>query len=168
MPTPTMTLIQETVLSSPASSVTFTSIPQTYKDLVLELSNCNHSYAGSGAVYDQFAQFNSDTANNYSNTKIYGESTYAISTRNSNNASIAGTYPMASSGIGVSVMHVMSYASTSVYKTTLLRDSVSPSAVTANVGLWRSTAAINSIRIGPSGSYTMSAGTTVRLYGLVG
>lgn len=63
------------------TSFSFTSIPQTYTDLVV-LGSVKNS--GTGTVAVEYIQFNSDTATNYSRTTARGTGTTAISQRNSN------------------------------------------------------------------------------------
>lgn len=168
MPTPTYDLISEQVLASPASSVTFTSIPQTYKDLVLEVSNTKHSYAGSSSVYDNAMRFNGDTGQNYSTTNLQGDGTNALSGRDANAFSVATHWPMASSSVGILVFNIFNYTNTNMNKTVISRSNNASGIVGAYSSLWRSTAAINRIDIVVSGGYTISAGTTLRLYGIYG
>ena len=61
----------------------------------------------------------------------------------------------------------MNYANTSVYKTVLLKnnDSGTSNTVSASVGLYRSTNAINAVNILP-GSGNLPAGSTFTLYGI--
>ena len=72
-----------------------------------------------------------------------------------------------------SIVQINNYANTSVYKTALIRgNSINPSTSASNattlVGLWRSTAAINSITIYSEGggSYYIASGSTFTLYGI--
>jgi hypothetical protein len=60
----TYTLISSSVLSSTTASVTFSSIPATYTDLVLQVSGRS---TGNGETFGSLRlRFNSDTATNYS------------------------------------------------------------------------------------------------------
>jgi hypothetical protein len=81
----TYTLISSQVLSSSAASVTFSSIPSTYKDLVLRVSS--RETAGSTTT-TFFVRYNGDSSTIYSDTVIYGQgSTGAGSYRNSSGGS---------------------------------------------------------------------------------
>ena len=71
MPT-TYTLISSNVLTSSAASVTFSSIPATYTDLVLRIS-ARGSGVSSNAL-QVYIQANGDSANNYSTTILLGNS----------------------------------------------------------------------------------------------
>ena len=81
MPT-TYEPIATTTLGSAQATITFSSIPSTYTDLVVVVSALDSNNA------TPQLQFNNDTATNYSNTSLNGNGTTAASTRNSNTASI--------------------------------------------------------------------------------
>jgi hypothetical protein len=142
--------------SGSVSSVSFSSIPSTYQDLVL-VANA----IGSTAL-DLYATFNSDTGSNYSRTYIYGNGSSAGSGRDTSTAYIGiasiNTTP------SPNIIQIMNYANTSTYKTTLSRVNTS-GATDATVGLWRSTAAINAITLTTS-SGTIAANSSFTLYGL--
>lgn len=159
MPTPTYDLISEQVLGSAAASVTFSSIPGTYKDLVLES-------VGIGTGYQSVQlQYNGDTSSGlYSGTYIQGDGTNAASGRiTGQNYAIAGDI---NTVYGTSRAQIQSYANGSVYKSSL------SSAATAGqrridwVCLWRNTNAITSITLTPLGAFSFSTGFTVRLWGI--
>ena len=157
----TYTPVASQTLSSSASSVTFSSIPQDYTDLVLVIQTSINSGAN-----DTWLQFNSDGGNNYSRTKVAGNGTSATSFRGSN---ADAYYGVGNIGTGwmTSTNHIMNYSNSTTYKTVLIRDAGTVgNGVTAEVGLWRNTAAITSITVGVAATYTMSAGTTITLYGI--
>ena len=90
-----------TTLSSVAASVTFSSIPQTYTDLVLICSyrdtrTAVYSYPG--------VRFNSNTGSTYSITRVFGDGTSTYSQRQSSQTSIQigeGTGANSTAGIYV-------------------------------------------------------------------
>jgi hypothetical protein len=143
-------------LGSAAASVTFSSIPGTYTDLVLIF---NGKGAASGNVT---FQFNGDTGTNYSATIIYGDGSSAgsvrVSSQSSMNIGSVGT------DWTTNTFSIMNYANATTYKTVLGRYS-RPDEVGAKVGLWRSTSAITSIVVGKS-SGTYDTGSTFSLYGI--
>jgi len=154
----TYTPIATQTLGSSASSVTFTSIPATYTDLIIVLagtSSANISYK---------LQFNGDTGSNYSNTFLYGDGSSAISGRSSSQTSIGGMGRTGTSQ-GNGVIQVMNYSNTTTNKTTIGRGSLASQLVISTVGLWRSTSAITSINLAPE-SGTIDAGSTFSLYGI--
>ena len=154
-------------LSSTTSSITFSSISQSYTDLVLVVNNLKHSYAGSTVVRDDFLQFNGDTAGNYSLTMLYGDGSSAATLRGSGQSAIVSDYAMASAAVGsTSIININNYSNSTTHKTILQRCNNVVDRTSVKVNLWRNTAAITSIKIGPSGSYTMAAGSTFTLYGI--
>jgi hypothetical protein len=149
--------IATTTLGSAAASVTFSSIPGTYTDLVLVASG-----TATGDFSTSF-QFNSDTGNNYSATLLYGTGSAAASGRNSNTD--VGYAGRVGSNGSVSIHHIMNYANTTTYKTAISRGN-NPSNITmANVCLWRSTSAITTVKLNCDGG-NFSTGYTFTLYGI--
>ena len=155
----TYTQIASTTLGSAASTVTFSSIAATYTDLVVVV-NATFSNASTANLA---LQFNGDTASNYSATRLLGDGSAASSSRN------GGTYMMIGdidNDIFTSIINIQNYSNTTTYKTALARTGFAAGFVGAYVGLWRSTAAINSFVIGYNGSGTFAAGSTFNLYGI--
>ena len=164
MPTPTYDLIQEQVLSSSAASVTFSSIPGTYKDLVLELVG---TYTSNTTTY---VRPNGDTSSLYSVTNLQGDGTTASSTRYDRTALSGAGFWVApnafTSGIGTANANIMSYANTNVNKTCISRFGQAGQVTGAAVSLWGSTAAITSLVV-RCGS-TFDTGFVMRLWGIAG
>lgn len=164
MPTPTYDLIEEKVLGSAQASVTFSSIPGTYKDLVLEIQTRQ-----SGTSFNSRLRFNGDTGSNYSRTSVFGNGSAASSVRESNATGIL--WPdMSSSDSQLTnfiTVQIMSYSNTNVHKTSLMRWAGPTRGYSwAEVNLWRSTAAITSVVFDTTGSEQFVAGTTARLWGI--
>jgi hypothetical protein len=149
-------------LGSNAASVTFSSIPATYTDLIL-ICSTKDTRANSGA--DDFAlQFNNDTGTNYSMTYLNGDGSTATSNRNSNSNAIYGIEPGLNDTYGTLIYQIQNYSNTTTYKTALIRFNVVNAALRATVGMWRSTAAISTVKvIGESG---IASGSTFSLYGI--
>jgi hypothetical protein len=153
--------IATTTLSTTAATVTFSTIPGTYTDLILVIS----ATATTGSTYARM-QFNSDTGTNYSYTAMRGNGTSADSARITNNASIEITYGNSiTQGIGNIIVQIMNYSNTTTNKTALTRINNAGVETDANVGLWRSTSAITTIDIKIAAS-TFAAGSTFTLYGI--
>ncbi len=152
--------IASTTLGSDTTDVEFTSIPGTFTDLVLITS-----IMGSGAsAIDVDFRFNGDTATNYSWTNLYGNGSSAISARVSSVNYIRLGYVQGNAGAAWSVSRadIMSYANTNVFKTALVSHAAPQNFVTRNVGLWRSTSAITSLKV--VGAF--KSGSTFSLYGV--
>ena len=153
--TATYSLIESQTLGSATATVTFSSIPGTFTDLILIIRATTLS-----ANYNM--RFNGDTGTNYSYTSLWGNGSSAASYRSSNNTVIGLTYT--SSGAPMSRIQIQDYSNATTYKTVLTRQDDSVNATGGNVGLWRNTAAITSISIVSPG--TIPSGTTLRLYGI--
>lgn len=151
--------IATTTLGSAAASYTFSSIPNTYTDLVLVIIGATTDTG----VSNLEIQFNGDTGSNYSSTRLLGDGSSASSGRLSNSSySMIGDV---NNNQFVSINNIMNYANTTTYKTHISRTGSAANYLGAYVGLWRSTAAINSVTIKRSGT-TITAGTTLSLYGI--
>jgi hypothetical protein len=157
-------------LGSDVSSVTFTSIPQTYTDLMLVFAARSAVSLGSDFL---FCQPNNDTGTTKSNTNLNGNGSTATSFRTSNDAYmsigvIAGATATANV-YGASIAHFMNYSNTTTNKTVISRGSQADSVVypvSASVGLWRSTSAITSLYLYAGGLQNIKAGSTFTLYGI--
>lgn len=152
--------IATTTLSSAASTITFSSIPNTYTDLRIVFSGFNGS--------DLKLRFNSDAGANYSQTVLAGSGSAASSYRNTsiflNSSGTTGT----SSQPVLYTADIFSYAG-STNKTVLSDEQFDKNGsgyITKNVGLWRNTSAITTIEIVASTASTIYTGTTATLYGI--
>jgi hypothetical protein len=149
-------------LASAQASVTFSSIPGTYTDLVLIVS-----HLGTLATAEARIQLNSDTGSNYSWTQLYGNGSSAASYRASSATSLPLLPNEASSTTVPSsmIVNLQNYSNTTTNKTVLYRGNVTSLATSANVGLYRSTSAITAINVFTNVS-TFAAGSTFSLYGI--
>ena len=156
----TYTPIATTTLGSAQASYTFSSISGSYTDLILIAAPVYSSSTTNFAV--QVGNGSVDTGSNYSYTRIYGDGTSAASDRET-------SYAYAALGIlganGNMIGHFQNYANTTTYKTILGRGN-SSSYVSAYVSLWRSTSAINIIKVYPANGANFNSGTSLTLYGI--
>lgn len=158
MATNTYVALDKVTLATATSTITFSSIPATYTDLVMVAS-----LSSSGTTYSGI-RFNGDTASNYSLTDIYGTGSGVVSSRQAN---ITGGGSGDTSGSGtVLIYQINDYANTTTYKTTISRNGSPSTNVVASTCLWRSTAAINSITIYTGTADNWVTGSTFELYGI--
>ena len=159
--------IATTTLGSAQATVIFSSIPQTYTDLVLVVFGAN---SGADANDTGYMQYNSDTGNNYSDTIVYTEGNTPTSFRTTNSNAIGlwtimgGTDTSRYSSI---IVNFQNYSNTTRYKTTLNRIGTPTSSggwTNMSVGLWRNTNAISSILVG--GGSNWRSGSAFTLYGI--
>lgn len=152
-----------TVSGSSTGTVTFSSIPSTYTDLVIV---CNFGLASASRLY---LRFNGSSANDYSDTWLTGESSTAYSGRDTGSSAmtVGGAWNGVSTSLTASaILNVMNY-SNSTYKTIIAKlanQKTSGGSVDTNVGLWRQTSVINSISV--VGGAAFLSGSTFTLYGI--
>ena len=163
----TYTPIATYTVPSAQANYTFSSIPGTYTDLVLIINGAMS--INNGGFY---ARLNGDTGTNYSETNLYGNGTTATSDRDSTASILYIAARSLSTTVGgtTMIMNLMNYSNTTTYKTVLLRENVTDSTypgTSITTGLWRSTSAITTILLYCSGVATLSAGTTLSLYGIL-
>lgn len=144
--------ISTVTVGSAVSSISFTSIPSTYKHLQIRLmARDSRSIVAEGYVL----QFNGDTAGNYSDHLLYGDGSSAASVSNVNSTYIS-PYAIASANagtntFGVSIVDVLDYQNTNKYKTIRAltgTDNNGNGSIGFSSGNWRNTSAISSILIG--------------------
>jgi hypothetical protein len=155
----TYVAIATTTLTSNQSDITFSSVSAIYTDLVLIVN-------GFLTVDDNvFLQFNGDTGSNYSMTSLRGDGTSATSATNSGVTSIylGGILTTAT---GNTICSIQNYSNSTTYKTVLARtNGVTSGATQARAGLWRSTSAITSVKVGTlSGNFV--SGAVFTIYGI--
>lgn len=161
--TATYEKIATTTLGSDTGSVTLSSIPSTYTDLVFIMNGSDTGSVQLGI------QFNSDTGNNYSMTNITGNGSLARSYRGEiYNLIQFGYDAYLDSGFNYNnIINIQNYSNTTTYKTLIGRANNGNTGVTATVGLWRSTSAITSMTLLQSyGSTSFKTGSTFTLYGI--
>lgn len=166
----TFELISTTVVGSSVSTITFSSIPQTYKHLQLRTSVRSDGYTGFGLI-----TFNGDTTNSYSShfVEAGGSSTYAGNRISQPNIAISNWIWRTTNGFNSSVMEITDYSSSSVNKTVRSingRNSFNDGNPTISLtsGLWRNTQAISSITFAIESSGTFAANSRISLYGIKG
>jgi hypothetical protein len=151
-------------LTGSAASITFNSIPSTYTDLRLV---CTYVTSASGNLR---LRFNSDTGTNYSGTQLEGDTGNGVRTDYVNSGTFCYTVGNATSSSTIPFFldaNILSYAGSN-YKTCLIsssNDENGSGSVERWVDLWRSTSAINTILLYPSGG-NFEATTRATLYGI--
>lgn len=153
-------VISTQTLGSAVASVTFSSIPQIYTDLVLVFN-------GQVATANNIVlEFDSDSATNYSGTYLLGSGSSALSGRTTNRNFIDGGGVSAGSN-STSVFNIFNYANATTFKTVLCRSATPADGTYLWASIWRKTPeAINSILVRTVNSYNFSIGCTFALYGI--
>lgn len=163
------TIQSQTLNNSSTSTVTFSSIPQTFTDLFFI---CHVRSADSTTGIN--IRFNGDSASNYAasyflannssvTTAAYIGHTSILATGFSSSATVSG-----SSNFSPFIFSVLSYSSSVIKKTTVGQafafNSTSDHAINISNGAWDSTNAINSVSLIGTGNF--AAGSVFSLYGI--
>ena len=149
-------------LGSAAATVTFSSIPGAYTDLVLIITPQSSSGTASVDI-----QLNGDTGTNYSLTYLYGTGSSAASGRDANTAIAGGGSAVATANIFLTnTVQIQNYSNTTTYKTLLMRANNTAGNVLTAVSTWRNTAAITSISLKLATAVNFTTGSTFTLYGI--
>jgi hypothetical protein len=173
--------IATTTLSTTASSITFSSIPATYKHLQIRLfGQTNRATYGGDNFYMRVGASTVDSGSNYAWHMVYGDGTGTGAGAGSSatyinvlNGGCLGT--TAGGSFGGVVVDLLDYANTSKYKTTRALGGTDDNGASAggfgravglNSGLWQSTSAIGIISLYPMNGTNFNAYTSAALYGI--
>jgi hypothetical protein len=161
MPTPTYTPLANITLGSTAATVTFSSISQSYRDLILVING------GTTAGDNAYLWFNADgTSGNYSNVIMNGSGSAVASTTAAVGAYLK-VYGSTTTTIGFqAIAQIMDFSATDKHKSVIVRDNNSANSAETVSARWANTAAITSIAVKANTS-TWIVGTTMDLYGIV-
>lgn len=171
----TYTLIASNVLSGSAASVTFSSIPSTYMDLVLI---CSARTDSASAYRAMKLNFNNDTSALYSETFLYYTNGNPLATSRGSSGTTLGngggifvnSAANSASTFGYTQFYIPKYAG-NTYKpvsTFTTNESTSVAQIQNGIeaGLYRSTTAINRIDIAPLNVNNFVTSSSFYLYGI--
>jgi hypothetical protein len=167
----TYQLISSNVLTSNSASVNFSAIPSTYTDLMLRISGRTDR----NSTNDELKiVFNSDTATNYSQTRIGGTGSAAQTERLSGFTSIVSYLSLdgntaTSNTFGSIEIYIPSYTVSQNKPLRLFgaqENNDSIAYINAVAGLWRNTSAITSIVLTSSNAANFVSGSSFYLYGI--
>jgi hypothetical protein len=164
LPTPTYTPLANVTLGSSAASVTFSSIPATYRDLILVITAKKASATSTNLA----TRLNGDTGSNYSQqfmTAIAGSTPSDAFTATSAQLDIYIGVPQ--DEYNNYIVQFMDYSATDKHKTILRRTNQASAMTEAAAHRWANTAAINTILLYLNASVSFAAGSTFNLYGVI-
>lgn len=161
----TYELIASQTLGSAAATVTFSSIPQTYDDLVIVTSIRGDRAANADSVIIKF----NGSSSSYTRRNLTGDG----STASSNTSTVINTYApaatAASNTFSNDETYIPGYAG-SAYKsasmTSVREDNATNALVVAMAALWSSTSAITSIEFSPLFGTNFVTNSSFYLYGV--
>lgn len=170
---PPFQLLESVVLSSDASSVTFSNVSSTYaanyKHLQIRYTARRNASGSVGTVL----RFNGDTGSNYSRHGIggNGSSVYAFGAGSDTSMFVGSSFGSgAAAGAFVgAIIDIVDAFSTSKFKTVRTFSGRPSEDVALHSGMWRNTSTINTILIYPDvGGTAFVAGSRFSLYGIRG
>ena len=157
-PVSTYVSLATITLASTDSEIVFSSIPATYRDLIVVITGLP------SGNFPIDVEFNGDTTNsNYFGVFAYNQG--ATTDSFTENTSYSGVNWYTSNGQTTVIYQIMDYSATNKHKTYLSRSGGAGNWVAMGAIRWANTAAINSILIDlRGGSFTI--GTTLSLYAI--
>ena len=161
MATPTYTPLATVTADGSTDSYDFTSIPSTYRDLILVFSG-----GVTTGIDDLMLRLNNDsTSSIYSYVVMEGNGSSASSfTDTRNNLTLtAGTN--IGTGQSTIIVQIMDYSASDKHTTVLSRHNNTSAEVNAFAGRWANTAVVNQVNVFAP-AYDFSSGTTISLYGV--
>lgn len=159
----TYTPIATTTLSSTSSSITFSSVPQTYTDLVVIV---NSKFTVTDPRYISL-QFNGDANTNYSMTYMGASPSGTLTGRSTDDTSARIGNGSAGFVNGVTTASIFNYANGTTYKSTTGRSSSISYAIYYQ-SLWSSIDPITSVTVtcDTTSSNAFASGSIFSLYGI--
>ena len=168
-----------TVGSGGSSSISFSSIPSTYKHL--QIRCFGQTNRGTYGIDEGYLRFNSDSASNYSDHYIYGDGSAAAAGADINQTSIVmgtGWFGTTTGGtFGINIVDILDYTSANKNKTVRILGGTDHNGLVGGIGgrvgissgLWRNSAtAINAITITPANGSLFTQYSSFALYGVKG
>lgn len=149
-----------TLSGSPVTTVSFTSIPQTYTDLVLV---SNIIYSANAGDYISL-RFNGNTGTNYSTIRVAANGSTVGTGANSNDDKLP-FYSASTTQYVPFIAHINNYSNTNVNKTALVKVANATANLDIGVGLFRSTSAITQVDVFFAAA-NIAASSTFALYGI--
>jgi len=159
-----LTPLANLTLASTQASITFSSISQSYRDLIL-ITNIS-SLSGSPTQQGSNVRFNGDSGSNYHTIYALGNGSSNGAGNESGTSLSWGQFP--STG-GFDKWEILDYSATDKHKIAIGRSNGVNASVWMYVNRWASTAAITSITLNSPdyGSDVFGIGSTFALYGVV-
>jgi hypothetical protein len=161
MPTPTYDLISTYTAPSAQDTISFTSIPSTYKDLILI---CVVKPVNNGAAYLGI-RFNDSTTGYYQGQVYYTGSVAGVYAGADSQIEVIGNQFQALRSFVVKT-EIFSYANTSIFKPSITSGHTIDNTNRTIAMNWESTAAINKITIKTNSAASINTGSVFSLYGL--
>jgi len=159
MPTPTYKPLANITLGSSAASVTFSSISQAYRDLILIVQS------GTTGGADMSIRLNSDSGSNYNWVQMYGTGSGSGTSNAFASQNHFFDYGTPTTLDAMMTVQLQDYSATDKHKSVLARRDWAAGLTLASAGRWASTSAVTALQVYAfSGSFI--AGSSFALYGV--
>ena len=161
-PVSTYVALATVTLAATDTSITFSSIPASYRDLILVMDYSINSTGGEARI-----EINADDGSNYPEVRMINANS-GFSPSGGNSATSTNTYlrPGVSPASKFwSIIQFMDYSATDKHKTILSRTNNTDEYVVAKATRWANTSAINSLEIFTSAN-SFEIGNTFSLFGI--
>ena len=153
-----MVALANLTLTSTQATITFSSIPATYRDLYIVVE------ASSSTADDAVMRFNSDSTSTYTGIRMVGNGSTASSSAGLSATKIYMNYAAMTNKQNF-LMSVMDYSATDKHKSVLIRNNDAGTGTMAQVSRWPIMSAITTVAISMNtGSFAV--GSTFALYGV--
>jgi hypothetical protein len=165
MATPTYTLLGTTTLTSSTSRVDLTSISQDYKDLIVVADYTDTGTGGAANVW--FRPNNSGTG--YNSVRFYTYGATGVVTDSTNGDAAFKTFSAASGQRYQIIYQIFDYASTTKYKSVLIKENwANDNGNIFTAGMWSDLAAITSLTFQDTLPGAYAPTSTFSVYGIAG
>lgn len=138
------------------ATITFSSIPQDYADLVLTISGTASSPTNMSI---------GGTSGRYIEMRGIGGNNTPVTARDTGRTYAAG---FTSSTIASNIIHIMDYTKTTKFKTIIAREGDTSNRTSLRAVSWDTLSAVSSITLQLEGAITFNANCVASLYGIEG
>lgn len=161
-----VTRLATITLQNSANEVTFSSIPNTYRDLILVVSGNPTPDGGAAGV-----RLNGDSSTaNYTTITMAGNNNnapYSATKTSDGYMSFTPDFSWDSGQQNQAIMQILDYTATNKHKSALTRRQGGGLSPTTSTHRWASTAVVNSLTVLIVGSRFFAAGSVFSLYGRI-
>lgn len=169
--------IATVALTTTTSTITFSSIPSTYKHLQVRIFA--RSNRGTFPVDDPILRLNGDTGSNYTSHAVYGDGASAVAYASAPRTNIIGVGSLASSagsGWSAGVLDILDYTNTNKNTTVRWLQGYDTNGTVSGYGgfvdlisgSWMNTAAVTSLTLEVDGGRSYTQYSHFALYGIKG
>lgn len=157
----TYDLIASSTLGPNTTSVTFSSLSSSYRDVVIVFNGGRTNYSG---IYN--IRFNGDSGSNYSRVGLTTNGSQNVTGASSGNRLDFSWGYAVQNPTYLAITQIFDVSSTDKHKTALSRNNDGGTGVDVYAGRWANTSAITSIEIFTNNTDGYTTGT-IHLYGIV-